>query len=176
MSFNINHIFYSPVIQGPTDPITPADPEEPVTPETENNEKNKSSKNLITVLKDFLSKLTGTTIKGKNLVEVIDNGSNALDETGGNAKSNLFFVRAEYSDSDGKYHVTTSLEEIKEAFEAGKQIYADIDGDYYIPLTFLGFISEEIVECKFASATYDGGISGVQQLMYTAGEWNFYEI
>ena len=92
MSFNINHIFYSPVIEGPTDPVTPADPEESATSETENNKQNKIKKNLITVLKNFLSKLTGTTIQGNNLVEVINNSSNALNEVSGSTSDLILDV------------------------------------------------------------------------------------
>lgn len=91
-------------------------------------------KNLINVLKKFFMKLSGQEPEGNNLIEVINNGSDALTDVSNNSnETNIFLVEftpntVTTPGGDSFYTITANkgITEIFEAFQNG----ANIQGHY----------------------------------------------
>lgn len=81
-------------------------------------------KSLITAIKKLFAKLGAEDIQGNNLVEVIDNGADALDNGGGGGSSPLV-VTFSGTTEGGDAACDKTWAEIEEAFNNGRQIIAN---------------------------------------------------
>lgn len=77
-------------------------------------------KSLISAVKKLLAKLGAEEIEGNNLVEVIDNGADAIE--GGGGSGGTFVVTFSGTTAAGNATSNKTWEEISAADNAGKQI------------------------------------------------------